>query len=84
MSAIMLKVLADFLKVTPDDITKQFEQMRDLASNGVNSLEQINARLARIERALNIEQIDGQDNANIIDVDFLERQNHDGKITAAE
>jgi signal transduction histidine kinase len=74
MSApIMLKALASFLNVTPEEITANFEQLRGTALNGVELLERIDARLSAIEQKLGIEsvvetapqlerQTDGQEN----------------------
>lgn len=71
--SIMLKAVASFLNVTPEEITANFEQLRGTALNGVELLERIDARLSAIEQKLGIEsvvetapqlerQTDGQEN----------------------
>jgi len=50
----MLKAVASFLNVTPEEITQNFEQLRNTAVNGVQMLESIDARLCAIEHALGI------------------------------
>lgn len=51
---IMLKAIAGFLNVSPEEITENIEQFRHTAMNGVALLEQIDARLKRIEDKLDI------------------------------
>lgn len=55
MSKMMLKMLADMAGVSPDEIMQNVEQFRETALAGVQLLQQIDGRLARIEKALNIE-----------------------------
>jgi hypothetical protein len=55
MSKMMLKMLADMAGVSPEEIMANVEQFRETALAGVQLLQQIDGRLARIEKALNIE-----------------------------
>jgi hypothetical protein len=55
MSKMMLKMLADMAGVSPEEIMQNVEQFRETALAGVQLLQQIDGRLARIEKALNIE-----------------------------
>jgi hypothetical protein len=71
MSKMMLKMLADMAGVSPDEIMQNVEQFRETALAGVQLLQQIDGRLARIERALNIETP-----GVIIDAAQLEGQPH--------
>lgn len=70
MSApIMLKALASFLNITPEEIAANFEQIRGQVLSGVAAIERIDARLLRIEERLGLEalaenegQSDGKEN----------------------
>lgn len=57
---IMLKALASFLNVTPEEITANFEQIRATATHGVQLLETIDARLSRIEEKLGLDPLPGE------------------------
>jgi hypothetical protein len=55
MSKMMIKMVADMAGIKPEDITAAFEQFQTLAATGVETLERLDARLARIEKHLGIE-----------------------------
>lgn len=63
MSALMLKMAADFLKITPEEIKENYERTIALVQKGIEALDDINSRLTRIEDKLEIsEQVEEIEN----------------------
>lgn len=56
MSKIMLKMLADMAGVSPEQITENIADFQRVATEGLDTLQRIDARLAAIEQKLGIEQ----------------------------
>lgn len=63
MSAIMLKMAADFIGISPDEIKATFEHLQEVAIKGVGQIEEMNNRLSAIENAL---EIKGEENVGAI------------------
>lgn len=55
MSKIMVKMMAELAGITPDEIAATIANLQNVALNGVDLLESIDARLTRIESHLSIE-----------------------------
>ncbi len=62
MSGMMLKMVADFLKVEPEEILQKIETVESSIREGVELLSSIDSRIKAIESHLGIER---EENAEI-------------------
>lgn len=56
MSKMMMKMLADMAGITPEQLTESMNAFQQMATQGIETLEKIDARLSAIEQHLGILQ----------------------------